>query len=305
MTHTHQLALAASEDEIDAAVVRFVSEGRAAEEPTVLSVAPRTAAAVQDRVGTWAGLTVLSVDPAARRPGTDLAKFTKLAQELMAAGTRVRVVNEIPQALCRNWGEWRRYEAVVNVVHAGLNLWGLCLYDERQLSPDMVEDLRRTHPFIGRGVDARANRGYQEPRAFCDAHFDAPPDPLERSRPALDLRNPSPAAARAGVRDLIDGGAALAGDDIEALVLAAHEAVTNAAAYGRPPVTLRGWVEPRRVVVTVTDMGQGPQDSFLGLIYSPDRQGMWLSHQLVEVSHRRDARGYTVRMTAAAGQPVP
>jgi len=304
MTHTHQLVLAASEVEIDAAVVPFALEGRAAGEPTVLSVAPRTAAAVRDRVGTWEGLTIQSGEQPERRPGVDLARFARLVEQAMAAGRRVRVVNEVPQALYRDWQEWRRYEAVVNVAHAGLDAWGLCVYDERRLSPDMVEDLRSTHPFLGPGLDRRPNPDYQDPRAFCEAHFDVPPDLVERTSPALDLLDPTPAVARASVRDLVDGHAGLTCDDVEALVLAAHEALTNAVTHGRPPVSLRGWMAPGRVVVTVEDTGRGPQDCFLGLLYSPDRQGMWLSHQLVKVAHRRHAGGYTVRMTAAPGQSL-
>jgi hypothetical protein len=302
MTHTHALALAASQDEIVAAVVPFVLEGRAAGEPTVLSVAPRTAAAVRDRVGAWEGLTVQPLAPAGRRPGTVLADFTKVMQQSIVPDTRIRVVHEVRPALYRDWYEWRRYEAVVNVAHASLNAQALCVYDARQLSPDRIEDLRRTHPYIGVGHDQRANPAYEEPRAFCDGHFDAPPDPLERTHPALDLLDPSPAAARAGVRHLVNGGTRLTGAQVEGLVLAAHEAVTNAAVHGRPPVTLRGWMTPSRVVVTVADTGRGPEDCFLGLLYSRDRQGMWLSHQLVQVAHRRDASGYTVRMTATADQ---
>ena len=122
-------------------------------------------------------------DPGSRRPGTDLARFTGLVRESVAAGHRIRVVNQIPPKLHRNWHEWRRYEAVVNVALADLDAWGLCVYDERRLTPAMVDDLRSTHPFIGHGVDRRTNPGYQEPRAFCDAHFDAPPDPSSTPRP--------------------------------------------------------------------------------------------------------------------------
>ena len=302
MTHTHQLALAASEDEIVAAVVSFVLDGRAAGEPVVLSVAPRTAAAVRERVGAWEGLTIHPIEPAGRRPGTVLARFTKVIQDSMIPGKRLRVAHQVPPERYRDWHEWRRYEAVVNVAHAGLDAWALCMYDERRLNQDMVQDLRRTHPFVGIGQEQGPNPAYEEPRAFCDTHFDVPPDPLERAEPALTLLNPSPAAARAGVRHLVNGGMGLSGGEVEGLVLAAHEAVTNAELHGRPPVTLRGWVTPGRVVVTVADAGQGPQDCFLGLLYSRERQGMWLSHQLVEVAHRRDASGYTVRMTATADQ---
>jgi anti-sigma regulatory factor (Ser/Thr protein kinase) len=223
----------------------------------------------------------------------------------MAAGTRVRVVNEVPATLYRDWYQWRRYEAAVNVAHAQLDAWGLCVYDERRLSPDRVQDLLGTHPFIGRGLDRRTNPDYQEPRAFCAANFDAPPDTVERVEPDLDLLDPSLVTARAAVRDLVGNRTVPTIRDVEALVLATNEAVANATVHGRPPVGLRGWALPGRVVVTVTDTGRGPRDCFLGLLRSPEEQGMWLSHQLVDVAHRRHSAGYTVRLTATAESPHP
>ena len=305
MSHVHQLLLAGSDEDVVASVVPFVLEGRAAGEPTLLSLPSPTAVAVRELVGTYAGLTVLATELTGRRPGTDLARFQALVQESMAAGTRVRVVNQIPPTLYRDWYQWRRYEAAVNVVHAHLNAWGLCVYDARRLSPGMVEDLQATHPFTGRGIDRRTNPQYQEPRAFCDAHFDAPPDPVEQTQPAVELLDPSPAAARAAVRDLAGQRAGLTDDNVEALVLAAHEALANAWIHGRPPVVVRAWAPPGRVVVTVTDTGRGPQDSFLGLLHSPDHQGMWISHQLVDVAHCRHAGGYTTRLTAPASRSLP
>jgi len=284
--------------------VPFVLAGRAAGEPTLLSVPSPAAAAVREQVGTSAGLTVLP-EPTDRRPGTDIVRFQALVPEFMAGGTPVRVVNQIPPTLYRNWYEWRRYEAAINVAVAHLDVWGMCVYDARQLTPGMVQDLLATHPFTGRGIDRHANPAYQEPRAFCDAHFDAPTAPVEQTQPALDLLDPSPAAARAAVRDLAGHRAGLTDDNVEALVLAAHEALANAWVHGRPPVVVRRWAPPGRVVVTVTDTGEGPQDSFLGMLYSPDHQGMWISHQLVDVAHRRHAGGYTTRLTAPAGQSLP
>jgi len=304
VSYIHQLLLAGSDEDVVASVVPFVLEGRAAGEPTLLSVPSPTAAAVREQVGTSAGLTVLP-EPPVRRAGTDIVRFQALVPEFMAGGTRVRVVNQIPPTLYRNWHEWRRYEAAVNVAIAPLDVWGLCVYDARRLTPGMVEDLRATHPFTGQAIDRRTNPEYQEPRAFCDAHFDAPPDPVEQTQPAVELLDPSPAAARAAVRDLAGHRAGLTDDNVEALVLAAHEALANAWIHGRPPVVVRAWAPPGRVVVTVTDTGRGPQDSFLGLLHSPDHQGMWISHQLVDVAHCRHAGGYTTRLTAPASQSLP
>ena len=65
--------------------------------------------------------------------------------------------------------------------------------------------------------------------------------------------------------------------------------------HGHPPVVLRLWAQPGRVTATVTDTGDGPTDPFVGLLPAghPDQPpddrglGLWISHQLVDVTHRR------------------
>jgi anti-sigma regulatory factor (Ser/Thr protein kinase) len=86
------------------------------------------------------------------------------------------------------------------------------------------------------------------------------------------------------------------------LILATNEAVANAIVHGQPPVVLRIWAQADRVTVTVTDTGTGPTDPFVGLLPSAPTSdgglGLWISHQLIDVAHRRHAHGYTVRLTA-------
>jgi anti-sigma regulatory factor (Ser/Thr protein kinase) len=121
----------------------------------------------------------------------------------------------------------------------------------------------------------------------------------------VELTEPSPAAARATVTGYTQhSGLTVA--EIEGLILASSEAVANAIVHGRRPIVLRLWVQPNRVTVTVTDTGTGPSDPFVGLLPAghPDPQldgsglGLWISHQLVDVTHRRHPGGYTIRMTA-------
>ena len=54
--------------------------------------------------------------------------------------------------------------------------------------------------------------------------------------------------------------------ELDNLVFATHEAVTNALLHGRPPTVLRLWAQPDRVTVTVTDTGPGPADPLVGLL---------------------------------------
>ena len=65
-------------------------------------------------------------------------------------------------------------------------------------------------------------------------------------------------------------------------------------------MVLRLWSQPTRVTVTVTvtDTGPGSSNPFVGLLPASNRNdqglGLWLSHQLVDVTHRCNPDGYTV-----------
>jgi anti-sigma regulatory factor (Ser/Thr protein kinase) len=129
---------------------------------------------------------------------------------------------------------------------------------------------------------------------------------VEASPPSAELLDPSPSTARAAVGAFAINSK-LPPQEVENIVLATHEVVTNARLHGRPPVVLRLWVLPGRLTVTVTDTGTGPTNPFLGL-RPPDHPhgsglGLWISYQLVDMTHRRHRDGYTVRLTASGSSP--
>ena len=86
----------------------------------------------------------------------------------------------------------------------------------------------------------------------------------------------------------------------------------NAQSYGHPPVAVRVWTAPHRVVVHVHDTGPGPPEALTGLVPVPEGAsgaglGLWLSHQLreVEVDLITDAEGFTVRLRAGSPPTAP
>ena len=138
-------------------------------------------------------------------------------------------------------------------------------------------------------------------------------DPVETaSPPMIDLISSTPAAARDAVHtagmppfDTVAPGPIAPGTlqleapqpatppceapqvdaaEVENLVFAVSEAVTNALIHGRPPVRFRLWTAPDRIVATVTDRGDGPADPFAGLLPFTDTcsagLGLWLTDQL-------------------------
>ncbi len=297
----HELVLHSSAVEMLEFLVPFAQEGVAAGEPTVLLVCPETATAVVREVGRSPHLTIL---PALGQPGrgaADLRATEALLTGYSSPESRLRIVNQEPSVPERHWHEWRRLEAGVNLVLPRYDVWAACLYDRHTLGEKMVDDLYATHQAVGHGGVHRRNDRYQDPVEFVSKHMDAPPDPVEESVPSAELLDPSPPTARAAVGAFAIHSR-LPPHEVENVVLATHEAVSNARRHGRPPVILRLWVQSGRLTVTVTDAGNGPTNPFVGLL-PPDRPhgaglGLWISHQLVDMTHRRHRAGYTVRMTA-------
>ena len=298
----HELVLHSSTEEMLDFVVPFAEEGVAAGEPTMLHVRREIATAVLSRVERSShDLVILPVLGQPGRGASDLR-----ATEALLAGhsgrSRVRMLNQEPAVPETNWHEWRRTEASVNLALSRHDAWLVCLYDRRMLDGEMVDDLLATHPIVGRGGEHRDNARYQDPVDFIGTHMDAPPDEIEASPPAAELLDPSPPTARAAVAAFAIHSR-LPAQEVENIVLATHEAVSNARLHGRPPVILRLWVQLGRFTVTVTDTGTGPTNPFVGLL-PPDHPngaglGLWISHQLVDVTHRRHRDGYTVRITAS------
>jgi len=302
----HELVLHSSPEEMLEFIVPFIRDGVAAEEPTLLLVRPETAAAVLDRVEPSPHLLLLPALGQPGRPAADLRATETLLVGYGLGTAQVRIVNQEPVVPEAQWHEWRRLEAVVNLALRRHNTWAVCVYDRRPLTGEMVEDLYATHHLTGQGDHHRRNDRYQDPVEFISKHQDAPPDPVERETPSAQLVDPSPATARAAVAGFARQ-TSLPGHEIENLVIAAHEAVSNAILHGRPPVVLRLWVRPAGLTVTVTDTGPGPNDPFVGLL-SPEHSngaglGLWISHQLVDITHRRHPDGYTIRLATAALPP--
>ena len=154
--------------------------------------------------------------------------------------------------------------------------------------------------------------------------------------PVIDLMDPTPAAARDAVHTASmirldnDRSAPIApgtlqveapqpatprceapqfdATDVEHLVFAVGEAVTNALIHGRRPVRFRMWVAPHRLVATVTDRGDGPADPFVGLLPVTDTSsaglGLWLTHQLCShVTLDTTDDGFTIRLVVGTPQP--
>jgi anti-sigma regulatory factor (Ser/Thr protein kinase) len=289
-------------------VVPFLTAGLAAGEPAVAAFAPANQALVRRAMGRPDGLRYVDGAAQYRRPAGAIRAYRDLFAGYVAGGAaQVRVAGDVPHpGLGVPWGWWARYEAAVNVAYAGFPLWGLCPYDTRTTPPDVLDDVRRTHPRLV-GPDGHVtNPDYEAPEGFLAGRTDRWRDPAESQPPTVDLTDPTTADVRAAVATHAPA-AGLTGTEVDDLALAATEAVTNAAVHGRPPVRVRLWTAPGRVVVAVTDHGPGPADPYAGLLPATGSVtgglGLWLAHQLCAyVALSTGPDGFTIRLVA--GRPV-
>ncbi|WP_320064904.1 sensor histidine kinase [Micromonospora sp. RTGN7] len=312
----HEAVCYGSEEELLAVTVPFLLDGVAAGEPTVVSFGPRNAALLRGVLPADSGVTFLAGGDIHARPAAVIRSCRKMLAGHVAAGARqIRIIDELPRvALGATWDWWARYESAINHAYDDFPLWSLCAYDTRITPASVLDDVARTHPRHltpdGRHVLSPA---YAEPTEYLREDRPVLPDPLQSTPPAVELAAPTAAQARAAVRAADRG--LLPAADVEDLVVAVSEAVTNAIRHGQPPVRLRLWVGADRTVVTVSDGGEGPKAPFAGLLPITDGTegglGLWITHQSCNhVTWQRGPGGYTLRLTAgnphvtAGGRPA-
>jgi anti-sigma regulatory factor (Ser/Thr protein kinase) len=286
----------------------FLRAGLAAGGAALIATTPRAASVLREAVGEHPMLHVLDrSDAYPSRTPAGITRLRRLAEEHAGEGVpQVRVVGEVDFGPTeRDWLEWQRYESVVNEALADWPLWGVCVFDTQRLPGPLLDTAVATHSTL-LGADGRTgNPGFVEPAAYLRA-LPVPVEPLEATPPRLSAPDVSDFA---GLRHGVAAELARTGADEDLVgdfLLAADEMVSNAVRHGRPPVSLRLWTAPDRIVCTIGDGGPGWDDPFAG--YGPAHgddlsrggMGLWLARQLcdhVDISGGAGGSGVEVRLT--------
>ncbi|GLY93313.1 anti-sigma factor RsbA family regulatory protein [Actinoplanes sp. NBRC 103695] len=289
-----------SDEELLAVAVPFLTEGREAGEPSLVTLDERSAGLVRSAMPAGSGVEYLAGGAVYSRPTAAIRSYRRLLAEHAATGApQIRIVGGVPSGPA-----WARYEAAINHAYNDFPLWSICVYDQRTTPSDMLTEVARTHPRTARPDGTHEpSPTYLDPIGYLSEPWKADPDPLESTRPFAHLAAPTPAAARSAVRAAAVG--ILGEDALEDLVVAVSESVTNALVHGQPPVGLRVWSGAGRVVVAVSDAGPGPKDPFAGLLPATDRsvggRGLWIVHQSCDnVTAETSPDGFTLRLTSGA-----
>jgi len=234
-----------------------------------------------------------------------VAYLRDFVQERVAAGgRRVWILGEVDFGTDgRALNEWRRYEALLNFALSAFPLSSLCGYDTAVLPDAVLVTGELTHPFL-------RTTGGQAPN---NAHID--PAELMRLVDADDALVPmiEPAITIPEVLDFSEvhrelrtllASEGMGRERVDDAVMAVHEVASNGLRHGEPPVTVRVWCGPGRVVCTVTDRGHGFDDPVTGYLRGggeelpKGRFGLWLARQLCdELVTSRTPEGFTARLT--------
>ncbi|MFG1608321.1 anti-sigma factor RsbA family regulatory protein [Actinoplanes sp. NPDC049265] len=301
----HEAVYYSSDDELLSVLVPFLSEGSEAGEPTIVALGERNATLVRSALPARSRVEYLTGGAVYARPTAAIRSYRRLLAGHLAAGApQIRIIGELPaSAFGATWDWWTRYESAINHVYNDFPLWSMCAYDRRTTAEDQLAEIARTHPRTACPDGTHPiSTAYVEPVTYLSEPRTEAADPLQAAPPLADLPEPTPASARAAIRSA-NAGAVIGDDDLEDLIVAVSEAVTNALVHGRAPATMRVWAGDGRIVVTITDAGPGPKDPFAGLMPATDRatggRGLWIVHQSCNyVTAVSSPDGFTLRLTA-------
>ncbi len=273
---------------------------------TVLAVVPRhNAALLRSALGDAAGATeFVDAETWYEHPIATIAAYEAILRGI-PAGTRAFVIGEVQFGTSEaDWTSWTRYEAALNTALRRYDARVVCPYDARVLPVRVVEDARRTHPYLLATTEARRSDRYLDaPTLFS---LLPPTVAVPAGRPDVDLL----VDGRLGsARRAFAAVAAEAGFDAEStgdLTLAVNELLTNAVTHGGGAARLRVWTSGADLTCVVDDAGGGVDDPLIGYAGpppgSPRGYGMWLARRLFDRSEflRSPTGGLSVLLACRA-----
>lgn len=282
-------------DDLVAATVPFIIEGLDRREPVLVAVLPDRIRRLRSALGRAADrVAFLDLEWVGRNPARIIPVWRRFVRESGSAGP-VRGIGE-PVWSGRSEVEFEEcslHESLLNVAFDGGPAWRLvCPYDVDALPRDVVQDVMRTHPYLGSAAGVHLE--YAGHRYASDGF-------ASKLTPAPASANEAPfqddlSRLRAVLRTwALDAG--LSHRRAADLALAVHELATNSMTHGGGEGVLRGWREPESFVVEVSDTGR-IGDPLVGRDVVPDSaeggRGLWLVNQLCDLVQVRSLETGTV-----------
>jgi anti-sigma regulatory factor (Ser/Thr protein kinase) len=296
----HEALLYSSADEFLAGTVPFIEEGLASGEAVLVVELPEKIELLRSYLGPDAlAVRFADMGKVGSNPALIIPAWRDFVARNLLEGRPMRGIGEPIYASRRpaELVECQRHEELLNVAFDGGEPWRLlCPYDTSALTPAVVSEARRSHPFVqeASGQIVGSTRGLGR-RAPFDAPFSEAPrdhDSLLVDAEHLD-RLRLLVANRARDSGMNEGR-------IADLVSSVNEVATNSLRHGGGVAYARIWTEDGALVSEVKDNGRF--DTPLVDRERPARdarasRGLWLANHLVDLVQIRSSQsGTAVRL---------
>jgi anti-sigma regulatory factor (Ser/Thr protein kinase) len=194
-----------------------------------------------------------------------------------------------------------RLEAVSTEAFRPFGYTWACLYDRRRHPPDMLASVGQVHPqLIGDAGPVRST-SHIDPMAYLVDH-PGPVSPVpELADLDIELSTPADLPATRHRLRTHTAGMGVSRDDVDSMLIAVSEVITNALQHGRAPCRIRAWKTDRVLHVRVDDHGHNPGLAAAGYwrpaSATTDQMGLWVARQLADVVHTQTSPdGTTVEL---------
>lgn len=297
----HDALFYASDSEYVAGTEPFIRAGLASDEPILVVVQPDKIAVLRDAFGSDAHSIVFkSMKEIGRNPGCIIAEWRDFVAKYATSTRGVRGIGEPvwPQRSADELAECHQHESLLNIAFAkDTRLSLLCPYDVDALEPSVVDEARRTHPYVVEGGERSSSADFDAQAAdvWLSAPLAAPPShAVSVSFDRLSLHTLRSSLVRfatdAAIREI----------RMADLVLAVNEIAANSVAHGAGCGTLTLWADQQSLICEVHDEGHFAEPLAGGR--RPDPQdaggrGLWIANQLCDLTQlRRTPTGTRIRL---------
>ncbi|WP_222193156.1 ATP-binding protein [Modestobacter italicus] len=261
----------------------------AAGEPVVIACPEPVAAALVAAIDDAGDVHLAPTEQLTDRPPAALAAIARLVDERVpGTGRRLHLVTG-PGGPDTDPAAWVQIEALLNHVLAERPVDHLCLLaPPTAAGPDAQAVARATHPWLLTGEGTVRNPDYRPPAELLrEVQQAGIPDPLEETEPTLAMVDLDDMRALRRALNRVLAESALSPDAAQDFVLAIDEVTANATEHGIPPVDVKLWCTPERLLCAVTDRGTAFEDPLAG--YGPAHgdmavggMGLWLARRSVD-----------------------
>ncbi len=290
------------EREFAESVLPFIDDGLAGGEAVLVVVPPHKIELLRAGLGRQAdSVEFVDMTEAGRNPARLISVWVRFIERQAPSAHGVRGVGEpiYPERSPAELAECQRHEVLLNLAldRVGAS-WVMCPYDLETLPASVIDEARRSHPFVAADGTRRHSHAYAADWTPCAVPFPEPPGPVAGfGFDVTSLRD---------VRTVVTARAAAHGLDavqVDAIVIATSEVASNSVRHGGGDGRLRVWTEGAALVCEVCDAGH-IEDPLIGRLPPEpsqfDGRGLWLVNQLCDlVEIRSAADGTAVRLRIA------